>query len=84
MCTLCTISIIIIIIIIDTGRLTQVIEYVEFIHLHHRHHLFAQYAKMNSKICNVPDRKYNTDTFRLVDENTATTGVREREQTELM
>jgi len=26
---------------------------------HHHHHLFAQYAEMNSKICNVPDRKAN-------------------------
>jgi len=24
------------------------------------HHLFAQYAEMNSKICNVPDRKANS------------------------
>jgi len=26
-------------------------------HIHHHRHLFAQYAEMNSKICNVPDRK---------------------------
>jgi len=26
----------------------------------HHHHLFAQYAEMNSKICNVPDRKANS------------------------
>jgi len=25
----------------------------------HHHHLFAQYAEMNSKICNVLDRKAN-------------------------
>jgi len=32
------------------------------LHLHHHHHrhLFAQYAEMNSKICNVPDRKANS------------------------
>jgi len=29
-------------------------------HHHHHHHLFAQYAEMNSKICNVPDRKANS------------------------
>jgi len=28
--------------------------------IHHHHHLFAQYAEMNSKICNVPDRKANS------------------------
>jgi len=27
---------------------------------HHHHHLFAQYAEINSKICNVPDRKSNS------------------------
>jgi len=27
------------------------------------HHLFAQYAEMNSKICNVPDRKANSFSF---------------------
>jgi len=27
---------------------------------HHHHHLFAQYAEMNSKICNVLDRKANS------------------------
>ena len=27
---------------------------------HHHHHLFAQYAEMNSKICNVPERKANS------------------------
>ena len=27
----------------------------------HHHHLFAQYAQMNNKICNVPDRKAKTD-----------------------
>ena len=27
---------------------------------HHHHHLFAQYAEMNSKTCNVPDRKANS------------------------
>ena len=26
----------------------------------HHHHLFAQYAEMNSKICNVPERKANS------------------------
>jgi len=26
----------------------------------HHHHLFAQYAEMDSKICNVPDRKANS------------------------
>jgi len=26
----------------------------------HRHHVFAQYAEMKSKICNVPDRKANS------------------------
>ena len=31
------------------------------VHHHHHHHLFAEYAKMNSKICNVPDRKANVD-----------------------
>jgi len=25
-----------------------------------RHHVFAQYAEMNCKICNVPDRKANS------------------------
>jgi len=29
-------------------------------HHHHHHHLFAQYAEMNSKICNAPDRKANS------------------------
>jgi len=29
-------------------------------HHHHHHHLFAQYAEMNSKICNVPERKANS------------------------
>jgi len=29
-------------------------------HHHHHHHLFAQYAEINSKICNVPDRKANS------------------------
>jgi len=29
-------------------------------HIYHHHHLFAQYAEMNSKICNVPDRKANS------------------------
>jgi len=28
---------------------------------HHHHHLSAQYAEMNSKICNVPDRKANSN-----------------------
>jgi len=28
-------------------------------HHHHHHHLFAQYAEMDSKICNVPDGKAN-------------------------
>ena len=28
--------------------------------LYHHHRLFAQYAEMNSKICNVPDRKANS------------------------
>ena len=64
--------------VIDTGHLTQVIESIEFIHLHHHHHhLLAQYRPMQKwtvKYANVPDRKYNTDTFRLVDQNTATTG----------
>ena len=27
---------------------------------HKDHHLFAQYAEMNSKICNVPDSKANS------------------------
>jgi len=34
-----------------------------FVHLllqYHHHHLFAQYAEMNSKICNVLDRKANS------------------------
>jgi len=31
------------------------------VHHHHHHHLFAQFAEMNSKICNVPpDRKANS------------------------
>jgi len=29
-------------------------------HHHHHHHLFAQYTEMNSKMCNVPDRKANS------------------------
>jgi len=27
---------------------------------HHHHHLFAQYTEMNSKLCDVPDRKANS------------------------
>jgi len=27
---------------------------------HHHHHLYAQYAEMNSKICNVLDKKANS------------------------
>ena len=27
---------------------------------HHHHHLFAQYAEINSKICNLQNRKVNS------------------------
>jgi len=30
------------------------------LHHHHHHHLFAQYAEINSKICNLQDRKANS------------------------
>ena len=39
---------------------------INHVHHHHHHHLFAEYAKMNSKICNVPDTKANVHDWWLI------------------
>jgi len=39
----------------------------------YHHHLFAQYVEMNSKICNVPDRKANS-CMRMRSTNVAENG----------
>jgi len=43
----------------DTLKPCELLKFVSVCCCYH-HHLFAQYAEMNSKICNVPDRKANS------------------------